>query len=103
MYTEFEQSLKHKTTYNIDYEIHILCELKDIDDELQLLLRVFENQRDVLEKFARKFWEGGQDGWKQLRNGFVQDSRIDTLMKRVSKLNQDAQLTKESVSRPTLV
>ncbi|KAH8879045.1 hypothetical protein GQ53DRAFT_739337 [Thozetella sp. PMI_491] len=76
---------------SIDKEIKLIYEVKDIRDELHLILRVFENQRSVLENLSIILWPGTSDLQKNYREQFIQDCGIEALMKRTERLDTDAE------------
>jgi hypothetical protein len=87
---------------SIDKEIELIYEVKDICDELHLILRVFGNQHNILDKFSNIFWPGASDKNKKYREQFMQDCGIEALIKRTEKLGVEAQRTLDAVSSPIL-
>ena len=103
-FKDFKQSLEDKAlttslAKSINIEIALIYEVKDICDELHLVLRVFQNQRDVLEKFSNIFWPGTSDSAKKFREQFMQDCGVEALIKRADKLVADAIRTLDAVSK----
>lgn len=80
--------------------------VKDIRDELRLLRQVFETQLKVVEDFAEAFWpskhvrkltqEKGPE--TVLRESFIHDSGLASLMRRVTRMDEEASTTLEGVS-----
>ena len=91
---------RHSAQYRtISEEISLDFEIKDIRDELDLLLRVFEAQRDVIKQLANLFWpEAMEDGKASTyRYQFLNDCGTMNLIDRVNKLDKRAVRTLESV------
>ena len=80
--------------------------VKDIRDELRLLLQVFEDQMKVIEKFAEEFWPSkspgmskeAKDSARSLAETFINDSGLESLTRRVKQMDQDASTILEGVS-----
>ncbi|KAI1243892.1 hypothetical protein MGN70_013759 [Eutypa lata] len=80
--------------------------VKDIRDELRLLRQVFETQLKVVEDFAEAFWpskhvrkltqEKGPE--TVLRESFIHDSGLASLMRRVTRMDEEASTTLEGLS-----
>lgn len=80
--------------------------VKDIRDELRLLRQVFEMQSNVVTDFAEIFWPkstvtGGQKqdrvAANDLRDSFVRDCGLQSLIQRVKRMESDASTTLEGV------
>lgn len=100
----FKDSLSGTIPNSVNKEIELLYEVKDIHDELQLLHRIFESQREVLVDFSNLFWHGQHaEAIRDARALFIEDSKICSTMKRVNRLDEDTQRTHTSVRPPILV
>lgn len=97
-FKRFQQSLTDKgLAESIDTEITLMYEVKDICDELHLVIRVFQNQRNVLESFANIFWSGSSGTAKKCREQFIQDCGVIALIQRTERLADDAKRVLDSV------
>lgn len=93
----FKDSLSGTIPNSVNKEIELLYEVKDIHDELQLLHRIFESQREVLVDFSNLFWHGQHaEAIRDARALFIEDSKICSTMKRVNRLDEDTQRTHTS-------
>ena len=81
--------------------------LKDIRDELRLLRQLFENQLEVVRDVAEALWPSSKTSGKQglnsetkkaLRESFIYDTGLDTLIQRVRQMDKEASMTLEGVS-----
>lgn len=81
----------------VDREISLIYEIKDIRDELHLILRIFETQRDIVRKFAGIFWPDESDA--KMRRAFVDDCGIEHIIDRTMALDRHAQRSLEGVCR----
>lgn len=86
------------TFRSISKEIGLIYEVKDLRDELHLIRRVFEDQYQVLEKFTWLFWPYIDDGAKQSRDAYLEGCTTKSLIKRITRLDEDAIRTLEGVS-----
>ena len=91
------ESLNGGAANSVNEEIELLYQLKDIHDELHLLRRIFENQREVLDDFSDLFWRGNSEANKTARQLFMQDSRIETVLRKVDRLEEDTRMAHNSV------
>jgi hypothetical protein len=79
--------------------------VKDIRDELRLLRQLFETQLKVVKDVAEILWPSrlpGQptltkDTRKVLRESFVHDTGLETLIQRTQRMDRDASTTLEGV------
>jgi hypothetical protein len=84
----------------IGEEVELVYEVKDICDELHLIIRVLENQRDVLTEFADLFWPSRghtSETAKKHREAFLRHTGIHSLLDRAIRLKENAQRTLSSV------
>ncbi|KAJ3457001.1 hypothetical protein MRS44_014142 [Fusarium solani] len=80
--------------------------VKDIRDELRLLRQLFETQLKVVKDVAEILWPSrlpGQptltkDTRKVLRESFVHDTGLETLIQRTQRMDRDASTTLEGLS-----
>ncbi|KAK7403322.1 hypothetical protein QQX98_010911 [Neonectria punicea] len=80
--------------------------VKDIRDELRLLRQLFETQLKVVKDVAEILWPSrlpGQptltkDVRKALRESFVHDTSLETLIERTHRMDRDASTTLEGLS-----
>ncbi|KAJ4308461.1 hypothetical protein N0V84_012086 [Fusarium piperis] len=80
--------------------------VKDIRDELRLLRQLFETQLKVIKDVAEILWPSrlpGQptltkDVRKVLRESFVHDTGLETLVQRTQRMDRDASTTLEGLS-----
>ncbi|KAK7432072.1 hypothetical protein QQZ08_001362 [Neonectria magnoliae] len=72
-------------------EIKLIRQCKDIRDELHLLLRVFETQRNVVKKFSDLFWPS--ETASQMKEAFIEDCGVGVLIGRTKALDRHAQRT----------
>ena len=74
-------------------EISLLREIKDIRDELNILHRVLNDQRDVIDKLAHHL------NWHETRHfdDFMRASGLKSREDRIEKLKDDAQRVQDSV------
>ncbi|KAL2671523.1 hypothetical protein Neosp_014113 [[Neocosmospora] mangrovei] len=80
--------------------------VKDIRDELRLLRQLFETQLKVIKDVAEILWPSrlpGQptltkDTRKVLRESFVHDTGLETLIQRTQRMDRDASTTLEGLS-----
>ncbi|KAK7423727.1 hypothetical protein QQX98_000917 [Neonectria punicea] len=72
-------------------EIKLIRQCKDIRDELHLLLRVFETQRNVVKKFSDLFWPS--ETASQMKEAFIEDCGVGVLIGRTKALDRHAERT----------
>jgi Mg2+ and Co2+ transporter CorA len=74
-------------------EISLLREIKDIRDELNILHRVLNDQRDVVDKLGHHL------NWHETRrfDDFMRASGLKSREDRIEKLKDDAQRVQDSV------
>ncbi|KAI1470342.1 uncharacterized protein F4812DRAFT_261902 [Daldinia caldariorum] len=80
--------------------------VRDIRDELHLLRQVFETQAKVVSDFAAVFWPTGAPGSQKqgnvasrdMREGFIRDCGLQSLVQRVRRMEGDASTTLEGLS-----
>lgn len=84
--------------------------VRDLRVELLLLRRLFEEQKRVIQEFADVCWPSDPpletpekqvltgEIRKSLRDSFIRDCGLDALFQRISRIDQDASTTIESVS-----
>lgn len=85
---------------------HCTYRVRDIRDELHLLRQVFETQAKVVADFAAIFWPSSTPGSqkqghiasKDLRESFIRDCGLQSLIQRVRRMESDASTTLEGVS-----
>ncbi|RGP59555.1 hypothetical protein FSPOR_11237, partial [Fusarium sporotrichioides] len=102
-YKDFENTVQDLELVNqtISDAAHSTWQLKDIRDELRLLQRLSETQLEVVRKVAEILWpiklpgnpSLSKEDRKTLRANFVRDLGLETLIQRVTRLNQDAYTT----------
>ncbi|KAH6886791.1 hypothetical protein B0T10DRAFT_442909 [Thelonectria olida] len=94
LFKKFRDSIKEKKRSlhkQVDSDIALIHEIKDIRDELHLLLRIFESQLDVVQKFATIFWSA-EDAAKTGK-AFVNDCGVQKIIDRTKALDRHAQRT----------
>lgn len=99
-YTDFRDSLdqgKRALPEQVRGDIRLIHEIKDIRDELSLLMRVFETQLAVVKQFADVFWSGDKRVVKKGR-AFIDDSGVQRLIDRTRELDERAKRALEDVS-----
>ncbi|KAF4971483.1 hypothetical protein FSARC_1711 [Fusarium sarcochroum] len=83
--------------------------VKDAHDELRLLRQLFEQQLRVVEEFSLAFWSPelsnetqkpglSDETLESLRDNFIHDCGLQSLMQRVDQLDQDAAATPEGLT-----
>ncbi|KAI0111468.1 hypothetical protein F4814DRAFT_422564 [Daldinia grandis] len=85
---------------------HCTYRVRDIRDELHLLRQVFETQAKVVVDFAAIFWPSSTSGnqkqgnfaSKDLRESFVRDCGLQSLIQRVRRMESDASTILEGLS-----
>ncbi|KAI8956554.1 hypothetical protein F5Y11DRAFT_353549 [Daldinia sp. FL1419] len=85
---------------------HCTYRVRDIRDELRLLRQVFEMQAKVVRDFAAIFWPSdgaanqkqGNAASRDLRESFIRDCGLQSLIQRVRRMESDASTTLEGLS-----
>ncbi|KAI1807231.1 hypothetical protein F4811DRAFT_567129 [Daldinia bambusicola] len=85
---------------------HCTYRVRDIRDELHLLRQVFETQAKVVTDFAAMFWPSGAPGSQRqgniasrdMRESFIRDCGLQSLIQRVRRMESDASTTLEGLS-----
>ncbi|KAI1660907.1 hypothetical protein F4813DRAFT_386316 [Daldinia decipiens] len=85
---------------------HCTYSVRDIRDELHLLRQVFETQAKVVADFAAIFWPSSTSGnqkqgniaSRDLRESFIRDCGLQSLIHRVRRMESDASTTLEGLS-----
>ncbi|KAI2783600.1 hypothetical protein F4815DRAFT_442467 [Daldinia loculata] len=85
---------------------HCTYRVRDIRDELHLLRQVLETQAKVVADFAAIFWPSSTPGSqkqghiasKDLRESFIRDCGLQSLIQRVRRMESDASTTLEGLS-----
>ncbi|KAH8900720.1 hypothetical protein GQ53DRAFT_130451 [Thozetella sp. PMI_491] len=91
------KSEQHRPKDDIDGEVNLIYEVKDIRDELHLIQRVFKSQAAVIDKFSKLFWPGIGEEDKQYREKFIEDCGVGDIIERAEKLDEDANRTLEGL------
>jgi len=84
----------------IGEEVELIYEVKDICDELHLIIRVLENQLHVLTEFADLFWPSRghtSETAQKHREEFLRHTGVRSLLDRAKRLKENAQRTLDSV------
>ncbi|SCV51637.1 uncharacterized protein FFB14_12106 [Fusarium fujikuroi] len=107
-YKDFESTVQDLGLVNetISKAARSTWQLRDIRDELRLLQRLFETQLEVVRKVAEILWPTklpsnptlNKEDRKTLRANFIRDLGLESLIQRVTRLNQDAYTTLGGVS-----
>lgn len=107
-FKQFKSSIQDKARTAQDLgaigeEVDLIYEVKDICDELHLIIRVLENQYHVLTEFADLFWPNRGSHFETAqkhREEFLRHSGIQSLLDRAKRLKENAERTLNSVSLP---
>ncbi|KAL7619503.1 hypothetical protein AAE478_010043 [Parahypoxylon ruwenzoriense] len=97
-FNNFIRSLSKENTSSIKEEISWIREVKDIQDELHLIRRVFEKQSEVLTKFSKLFWPNSTKNNNQYRTQFVDDCGVKALIQRVNLIVRDTIRTLDALN-----
>lgn len=88
---------------NIEKEIRLLEEVKDIRDELNILRTIFEDQKALLNKLASLIEgpnpQGEHTTTDPVVNYYQERCDIDLRIEKVKKMDKDAEKTYQSVLR----
>ncbi|KAH7120505.1 hypothetical protein EDB81DRAFT_914141 [Dactylonectria macrodidyma] len=80
--------------------------VKDIRDELRLLRQLFENQLKLAQEVSETFWptlmsgetRSSKEARKSIRESFIGESGVETLIQRVKQMDEDASTTLDGLS-----
>lgn len=86
------------TEVDIQKEIMLLEEIKDIRDELNILKSIFEDQRNLLKKLFTLVRTSTTAQTRVMVDYYQERSDIDLRLEKVNKMEMDAKITYDSVS-----
>lgn len=84
----------------MEEEIGMIHELKDIREELRIILRILETQRDVAKQFVELSWFGADVA--AMYEAFLKRSSIGSIIDRTKELDRQAERTLQDVSPPPI-
>ncbi|KAM5347748.1 hypothetical protein ACJ41O_007572 [Fusarium nematophilum] len=96
IFQEFSDSLEeHDRGPDINREINLLYQCKDIRDELGMIRRLFEDQQNVVRMSADVFWPS--ESAASMKAAFIKDCGLDYLIERTKSLDASAEQASQKV------